>query len=157
DLREPGGTAIGLGGYLVETFIQENQLSASIGIGSFEQRGEDGQGIKYRFTAGLYIQDNVFACDSRGISLEQASFMFAEAWLSGNSISRCAEVGIAILGTAFPNARVNIFSNVLRVRGRGIVLGTGVARISSNDVGPFQEEGGDDGIVLDPGFDPDGV
>jgi hypothetical protein len=157
DSREPGGTAVGLGGYLIETFIQENQLSASTGIGSFDQRVEEGQATKYRFSAGLYIQDNVLACDREGISLQQASFMFAEAWLSGNSISRCAEAGIAILGTAFPNARVNIFSNVLRVRGRGIVLGTGVIRVSSNDIGPFQEEGGGDGIVLDAGFDPNGV
>jgi hypothetical protein len=157
DPQESGGIAVGLGGYLVETFIQGNQLSASTGIGSFAERGEQGQDNKYRFTAGLYIQDNVLACDRKGISLEQASFLFAEAWLSGNSLSRCAESGIAVLGTAFPNARVNVFGNVLRVRGRGIVIGTGVVRVSSNDVGPFQEGESGDGIVLDTGFDPDGV
>jgi hypothetical protein len=169
ELRLHAGPAVGLEGVLLLTVLKDNLVWAGTGIGNLPPAEEEA--TPSLLTAGLLIDDNVFACDRRAVSLEGFSVHAAATRLAGNQVFGCAEAGILLTGTAIPNvpppltspttaspnislaSSVEVRGNTLRVRGHGIVLGTSETRICENDISAAADGPGGHGIELRGGLD----
>ena len=162
-LRFAGLPAIGVGGFLLQTKIEDNLLLGTVGIGSLARerlravsssfgtsagRGETPASessvqVSYLITYGFVAERNLMVCLSRGISLTGSlAYHVGETRLAQNSIYGCLDIGILSYGSVLSEisetltlaSRVDIESNILQTLGDGIVVKTDHTRICDNDI-----------------------
>jgi Family of unknown function (DUF6519)/Right handed beta helix region len=158
-----GQPAIGIGGILIQTKIDDNLLLGTVGIGSLAQERlrtasttglVEGGGLAapvpaastpspYLITYDFIAERNLMVCLGRGIGLTGSfAFHVGETRLAENSIYGCLDIGILarsrvlseINETLTLASRLDIKSNILQTLGHGIVVTTDETRICDNDI-----------------------
>ena len=113
--------AIELGGSLVTTRIRQNELQAFAGIDV------------HATTLGLRVEQNLFHCPDRGMTLSPKCLLGGETRLAANTLNRCANGGIVCLGTLI-HGTLDVEQNCIQTSGKAIVVGTDNARINNNQI-----------------------
>lgn len=142
-----GASAVGLGGFLLETVLRDNVLLGKTGLLSLAQ-APDAPGttavppLVITALFGLRVEDNVIVGGNFGIRLEGFTLHLGETRLAGNSVASCRLASIVARGFVFPrllgSSHVDIMDNSIQLLGDGIVVGVDDARINNNDIGIFQ-------------------
>jgi hypothetical protein len=163
-LGDDQGVAIGLSGAVAAASIEDNVIFASNGIvaltagelvpGSTAPIGD----FKVLFTAALKIDDNIFLCDTRAISLDGNTAFFLGTRITGNSILGARQTAVSTLGYGLPNSSITISRNDLVSVGSGIRCSGDGIWIEGNklDSRAGSRQGRTIGIALAQGLDPDG-
>lgn len=131
--------AIALDGFLVETQIRDNFLSADIGIGQASQFATD-ERRDVMVLVDLEAVGNLMSCNLAGVAFlglsarlqEQLSLFLMEIAFRENRVLRCSLVGIGIEGVTMPDAAIRVAGNHIDVSGIGIGCGADGAEISDN-------------------------
>lgn len=164
--------AVGLGGFVIETFLRDNVVFGAVGVQSLASaargaltgsaaafnRATAGE-ARFVATFGLYVEDNVIAAQQTGVSLEGATLHLGDTRISGNSVYGGRQACIAargwVTGELLTSSRLEITGNevLAQAKGDGIVVACDNARVEGNDVGILAlgrggTTAGRDGIAL---------
>ncbi len=152
--------AIGLGGLLLHTRIEDNVVFASAGIANVAPSDDNDDVVLKRgrplLTLGLHCTGNQFICSHHGVRLYEFCIHLGETAIANNFVSEARDGALVATG-AVPNAvwggsRLDVLRNALRCAGDGIVVGTDDARIHGNDIGPASRSQSGHGVVLETGL-----
>lgn len=143
----PAGTALGsmavaLDGFLIETLIRDNVLSADVGIGEASLIASFREARSLLVLVDLEVVSNLLPCNLAGAALlelgaasenpEQLNMFLLETTFRGNRVIGCSVVGIGIEGVSLPDAVLRIADNHVDVSGNGIACGADGAEIADN-------------------------
>jgi Right handed beta helix region/Family of unknown function (DUF6519) len=141
-LRESTGPLAGVlleAGSLLQTKIRDNFFRAQFGV--FAPKDA-------LFLDSFYCENNSMQCSNTGVQLAGSSYYW-DTIIARNRIDSTTVAGIAVTG--FASTELDVTGNTITpVKGDGIVLGTGNARISDNEV--VNERETEHGIRLVPGL-----
>ena len=132
-------------GFLLQTKIRDNSIHAQFGVGfALASKGEGALLI-----SSFYCENNAMQCSDTGVGLAGSSY-YSDTIIARNLIYGTGVGGIAITGFAVTELAVT-GNTITPVKGDGIVIGTGNARISDNQVVNLRQET-EHGIRLVPGL-----
>ncbi len=131
--------AIALDGFLVETQIRDNFLSADIGLGQASQFAID-EKRDVMVLVDLEAVGNLLSCNFAGVAFlglnarfqEQLNLYLLEIAFRMNRVLGCSLVGIGIEGVTMPDAAIRVADNHIDVSGIGIGCGADGAEIADN-------------------------
>lgn len=163
--RDDPPPAVGLGGFLIETFLRDNVIFGATGIQSLALNSTTRAGAvnagenRLVTTFGLYVEDNVIAAQRIGVSLDGLTLHMGDTRISGNSVYGGRDACILARGRVFnellTTSRLEITGNEVMAQqeGDGIVVACDNARVVGNDIGILrvnrdQDTAGRDGIAL---------
>jgi hypothetical protein len=136
----PSTIAVALEGFLLETLIRDNLLSADVGIGEPSLIGSTEERTVTAL-ADLDVIDNFLPCNLAGAALgelgaasenPQLNMFLLETAFRANRMIGCSQVGIGIEGVSLPDAAIRIADNHLDVSGIGIACAADGAEIADN-------------------------
>jgi hypothetical protein len=117
-------------GFLLLTKIRDNVIRAQSGVVFVPgQDNEDGA----LWLGSFCCERNRLQCAGAGIKLGRSSYYAEEVVLGRNVIIGSSETGIAAMGLAVSELAIS-GNTILPQKGDGIVVGTGSARITDNQV-----------------------
>ncbi len=159
--------AMGLGGFLIHTRLEENLFFTRGGVSNLPSPNSDqkiwaesqsaGQSLPL-ITAGFICQDNTFMCSLAGVLLRQFSVHLEETRISGNDfyLSRLAAIMLTgvVPGGILSGANVDITDNSVSTEGAGVVVGVSNTRVNGNDIHGESAKQTGDGITITNGFSP---
>ncbi|WP_266156975.1 DUF6519 domain-containing protein [Dyella silvatica] len=153
NLFTPGGIAIAIDGFVLETSIRDNVLIADVGLGKASLLAgintPTGGGLvngamqttrDVLIAGDLDVLDNWMPCAMAAIAIIDInsdvalSAFLLETSLSANRIMACQTAGIGIEGIAMPGAAIRSERNHIDVQGGGIYCGTDGLIIADNVV-----------------------
>jgi len=128
--------AIGLTGIIAGSFLRENAILATSGIGTLGESGLVGAaaGPSILLTFGLSVQDNVLFCRQKGVALEGTVIHVGSTRIAGNLALGCALGGINALGLTPPLGGLEIEENRLETGGDAITVGSVGTMVSWNHI-----------------------
>jgi hypothetical protein len=137
-----GSVALALDGFLLETLIRDNVLSADIGLGEANLIPSFRDVRNVMVVIDLEVVGNLFPCNTAGVAFaeigaaskrsEQLNLFLLETAFRENRLLGCALAGIGVEGVSLPDAAIRIADNHIDVTGLGIVCGADNAEIADN-------------------------
>jgi hypothetical protein len=137
-----GAIAVALDGFLLETLIRDNLLSADIGIGEASLVASIRDARSVMVLIDLEVASNFLPCSLAGVAFieigaasanrEQLNLFLLETAFRENRVIGCSLIGIGIQGVSLPDAAIRIADNHVDVSGVGIACGADGAEIADN-------------------------
>jgi 6,7-dimethyl-8-ribityllumazine synthase len=137
-----GSIAVALEGFLIETLLRDNLLSADIGLGEASLISSSKEARNIMAVVDLEVAGNLFPCNTAGVAFAeigagsdkplQLNLFLLETAFRGNRVIGCSLVGLGIQGVSLPDAAIRIADNHIDVSGVGIVCGADNAEIADN-------------------------
>ncbi len=137
-----GSIALAFEGFLIETLIRDNLLSADIGIAQSSLIPSFKEARNIMAVVDLEVVRNLFPCNTAGVAFAemaagsdnpiQLNLFLLETGLRENRLIGCSLVGLGIQGVSLPDAAIRIADNHIDVSGVGIVCGADNAEIVDN-------------------------
>jgi hypothetical protein len=137
-----GSIAIALDGFLLETLIRDNLLSADIGISEAGLIASLRDARSVMVLIDLEVASNFFPCNLGGVAFieigaasktpEQLNLFLLEIAFRENRLIGCSLIGIGVQGVSLPDAAIRISDNHVDVSGIGIACGADGAEIADN-------------------------
>jgi hypothetical protein len=119
--------AIALNGVAVRTHVLDNDVIAPVCIGSNVDK--DGS-----LTAGLEVAGNVLVGQTAGVQLNGPSAHLLDNVVRENTVLRCGQVGLQLLGVMPPDASFVLRDNYVAVQGTAIDIGNAGFCVRDNTV-----------------------
>lgn len=137
-----GSIAVALDGFLLETLIRDNLLSADIGLGEANLIPAFRDVRNVMVLIDLEVVGNLFPCTTAGVAFaeigaasktaQQLNLFLLEIAFRQNRLLGCALAGIGVEGVSLPDAAIRIADNHIDVTGVGIVCGADNSEIADN-------------------------
>lgn len=152
--------AIGLAGNLLGARIHDCALVAHQGVARVAARDRE-----HLLSAELTLDDNLFFCSQRALSLDGICLHFGNTRISGNLMLNGDQHAIVVTGAVLGGSSLKIADNVIYTTGGGILAGVAGLAIEGNEIsgldGQTDErpdgDRGADGIVITDGLFPSAI
>ncbi len=140
--------ALGLAGNVLGATVRRCALVAERGLSRVASGDRD-----HLLSAELRVDDNLFFCSQRAVSLDGVSLHFGVTRIEGNLMLNGNQPAIVAQGAVLGGSSFDIEGNVVLSAGGGILAGVDNLRIVDNDLTGQGERSGD-GIAIAGGLDP---
>lgn len=152
--------AIGLAGNLLGARIHDCALVAHQGVARIAARDRE-----HLLSAELTLDDNLFFCSQRALSLDGICLHFGTTRVSGNLMLNGDQHAIVATGAVLSGSSLKIADNVIYTTGGGILAGVAGLTIEGNEISGLEGqtderpdgERGADGIVITDGLFPSAI
>lgn len=152
--------AIGLAGNLLGARIHDCALVAYQGVARVAARDRE-----HLLSAELSVDDNLFLCSQRAVSLDGICLHFGTTRIGGNLMLNGDQHAIVATGAVLGGSTLKISDNVIYTTGGGILAGVAGLAIEGNEITGLEgereqrpdDDRGNDGIVITEGLFPSAI